>query len=113
MYDYITTLMRVNPIHVPVLFKSFYEHVEQYFDSKEAQQIVSLFAFFLCITPFDTMAIYTLLSYTEFQHDGYYNVVGNYKIIEGNWDELQKNVKIHYKQPSCRFYGHGRKNRGR
>ena len=75
MFDYITTLMRVNPVHVPVLFRSFYKHVERYFDSEEAQQIVSLVAFFLGRTPFDTLAIYTLLSYTEFQHDGYYNVV--------------------------------------
>ena len=108
MFDYITTLMRVNPIHVPVLFRSFYQHVERYFDSKEAQQIVSLVAFFLGRTPFDTMAIYTLLSYTEFQHDGYYNVVGGmYKIIEGLVDELSKeNVNIHYNtelgRASCR-----------
>ena len=27
MFDYITTLIRVNPVHVPVLFKSFFAHV--------------------------------------------------------------------------------------
>lgn len=111
MFDYITTLMRVNPIHVPVLFKSFYDHVEKYFDSKEAQQIVSLVAFFLGRTPFDTMAIYTLLSYTEFQHDGYYNVVGGmYKIIEGLVDELTKeNVKIHYNTEVINYSSEGKK----
>lgn len=95
---YITTLMRVNPIHLPVLFKSFYEHVKKYFSSEEAIQIVSLVAFFLGRTPFDTMAIYTLLSYTEFKHDGYYNVKGGmYKIVEGLVNELEKeSVKIHY-----------------
>jgi len=95
---YVFTLMRVNPIHLPVLFKSFYEHVNQYFDSAEARQIISLVAFFLGRTPFDTMAIYTLLSYTEFKHDGYYNVEGGmYKIIEGLVAELEKeNVKFHY-----------------
>ncbi len=93
---YVFTLMRVNPIHLPVLFKSFYAHVNQYFDSQEARQIISLVAFFLGRTPFDTMAIYSLLSYTEFQHDGYYNVKGGmYKIVEGLVAELGKaNVKI-------------------
>lgn len=98
VFHYILTLMRVNPVHLPVLFKSFYQHVKQYFSSKEAVQIISLVAFFLGRTPFDTMAIYTLLSYTEFKHDGYYNVKGGmYKIVEGLVEELEKDkVKIHY-----------------
>lgn len=96
--SYIFTLMRVNPVHIPVLFKSFWQHVKQYFSSKEAQQIISLVAFFLGRTPFDTMGIYSLLSYTEFQHDGYYNVKGGmYKIADGLVNELQKeNVKLNY-----------------
>lgn len=97
-FSYILTLMRVNPVHLPVLFKSFWEQVKLNFTSKEAQQIISLVAFFLGRTPFDTMAIYTLLSYTEFRHDGYYNVEGGmYKIVEGIVNELKKeNVKIIY-----------------
>jgi len=97
-FSYIVTLMRVNPIHIPVLFKSFWQHVQQHFSSTEAQQIVSLVAFFLGRTPFDTMAIYSLLSYTEFKHDGYFNVEGGmYKIVEGIVDELKKeNVKFNY-----------------
>jgi phytoene desaturase len=95
---YIFTLMRVNPVHIPVLFKSFWQHVNQYFSSKEARQIISLVAFFLGRTPFDTMGIYSLLSYTEFKHDGYYNVKGGmYKIVEGLVQELVKEkVKIYY-----------------
>ncbi|WP_340113039.1 phytoene desaturase family protein [Maribellus mangrovi] len=98
MLHYIFTLMRVNPVHIPVLFKSFYQHVNKYFSSKEAVQIISLVAFFLGRTPFDTMAIYSLLSYTEFKHDGYYNVKGGmYKIVEGLVKELEKeNIRIHY-----------------
>ncbi len=98
LFHYIITLMRVNPVHLPVLFKSFYQHVKKYFSSREAVQIISLVAFFLGRTPFDTMAIYSLLSYTEFRHDGYYNVKGGmYKIVEGLVEELEKeNVKIHY-----------------
>jgi phytoene desaturase len=97
-FEYIITLMKVNPVHIPVLFRSFWKHVNQHFSSKEARQIISLVAFFLGRTPFDTMAIYTLLSYTEFRHDGYYNVEGGmYQIIEGMVSELKKeDVKITY-----------------
>ena len=98
LVGYVWALMRVNPVHIPVLFKSFWSHVTKYFSSAQAQQIISLVAFFLGRTPFDTMGIYSLLSYTEFKHDGYYNVKGGmYKIIEGFVELLNKeNVKIHY-----------------
>lgn len=97
-FHYVITLARVNPVHIPVLFKNFYSHVKQYFSSQEAIQIISLVAFFLGRTPFDTMAIYSLLSYTEFKHDGYFNVKGGmYKIIEGLVKELEKeNIKVNY-----------------
>jgi phytoene desaturase len=52
----------VNPTHIPVLFRSFWQEVKRNFTAKEAQQIISLVAFFLGRTPFDTMALYTLLS---------------------------------------------------
>ena len=89
--------MQVNPVHIPILFQSFWQHVKKYFSSKEARQIISLVAFFLGRTPFDTMGIYSLLSYTEFKHDGYYNVKGGmYKIVEGLIRELEKeNIKNH------------------
>ncbi|MFA9390444.1 MAG: phytoene desaturase family protein [Prolixibacteraceae bacterium] len=98
LFDYIKALVSVNPIHIPVLFRKFNQQVNRYFDSNEARQIVSLVAFFLGRTPFDTSAIYTLLSYTEFRHDGYYNVKGGmYKIVEGIVNELEKrNVRITY-----------------
>ncbi len=88
---YIISLAQVNPIHIPQLFLTFSQHVKKYFDSKEAQQIISLIAFFLGRTPFDTSAIYSLLSHIEFKHDGYYNVEGGmYKIVEGIVNELHK-----------------------
>lgn len=98
LWDYISSLMTVNPEHIPVLLKTFWQQVCQYFDSKEARQIVSLVAFFLGRTPFDTMGIYSLLSYTEFKHDGYYNVEGGmYNIVVGMLKELEKvNVNIKY-----------------
>ncbi len=104
---YVITLMRVNPAHIPVLFKNFYAHVNEYFSSREARQIISLVAFFLGRTPFDTMAIYSLLSYTEFKHDGYYNVKGGmYKIVEGLVTELEKEkVPIRYNTEVTGFVG--------
>jgi phytoene desaturase len=96
--DYFLKLMKVNPVHLPVITRNFWQQVSKYFKSDEAVQILSLVAFFLGRTPFDTSAVYTLLSYTEFMHDGYFNVEGGmYKIIEGIVDELKKeNVRIVY-----------------
>ncbi len=98
LFDYFVKLLRVNPVHLPVLFRNFWQQVSKYFKSDDAIQILSLVAFFLGKTPFDTSAVYTLLSYTEFMHDGYFNVEGGmYKIIEGIVNELEKeNVKITY-----------------
>jgi phytoene desaturase len=98
LFDYFVKLLRVNPVHLPVLFRNFWQQVSHYFKSEDAVQILSLVAFFLGRTPFDTSAVYTLLSYTEFRHDGYFNVEGGmYKIIEGIVSELEKeNVKITY-----------------
>ncbi len=108
---YLLTLMRVNPKHLPILFRSFWQEVARHFTSKEARQIASLVAFFLGRTPFDTMAIYTLLSYTEFKHDGYYNVEGGmYKIVEGLVKELEKEkVPIYYHTEIVDFVGNGKK----
>lgn len=96
--DYFSKLMKVNPALLPVLFSNFWKHISHYFSSAEARQIVSLVSFFLGRTPFDTSAVYSLLSYTEFRHDGYFNVEGGmYQIIEGLVEELKKaGVKITY-----------------
>lgn len=98
VFDYLLTLMKVNPVHLPVIFRNFWQQVSHYIKSDDARQIMSLVAFFLGKTPFDTEAVYTLLSYTEFMHDGYFNVKGGmYKIIEGFIDELKKdNITIDY-----------------
>lgn len=88
---YLKALMQVNPVHLPVLLKTFWKQVNVYFESKEARQIVSLIAFFLGRTPFDTNAIYTLLSHIEFTHTGYYNVKGGmYTIVSSLVNELMK-----------------------
>jgi len=98
LIHYFFTLMQAPPKLLPVLFRSFWQQVCIYFNSDEVRQILSLVAFFVGRTPFDTPAVYSLLSYTEFIHNGYFNVQGGmYKIVEGLCDELQKqNIKIHY-----------------
>ncbi len=98
LIHYFITLMQAPPQLLPVLFRNFWQQVCRYFDSDEVRQILSLVAFFVGRTPFDTPAVYSLLSYTEFIHNGYFNVQGGmYKIVEGLCNELQKqNIKIHY-----------------
>ncbi len=95
---YLKALMQVNPAHLGVLLKSFWAQTGKYFKSKEARQIVSLIAFFLGRTPYDTNAVFTLLSHIEFRHKGYYNIKGGmYTIVEGLLKELlQKNATFHY-----------------
>ena len=88
---YLKALTDVNPKHLSVLFRSFWKQVNVYFESKEVRQIVSLIAFFLGRTPFDTNAVYTLLSHIEFSHTGYYNVEGGmYTIVKSLINELSK-----------------------
>lgn len=98
VFNYLLTLMKVNPVHLPVIFRNFWKQVSHYVRSKYARQILLLVAFFLGKTPFDTPAVYMLLSYTEFMHDGYFNVKGGmYKIIEGIVKEIEKEkIKIHF-----------------
>lgn len=97
-WSYLWALATVPPKHLPKLTRSFWNEVEKHFDSREVKEIVSLVSFFLGGTPFNTPAIYTLLSYTEFMHDGYHNVKGGmYQIVEGLVSYLNnKGVHFHY-----------------
>lgn len=98
MAQWLTTLARVPWIHAPKLIRSFWKEMGRHFSSEEVKQIFSLVAFFLGATPYDTPAIYTLLTYTELVHDGYHNVRGGmYRIVEGLLDEMKKRgIRIHY-----------------
>ncbi|HPC97669.1 MAG TPA: phytoene desaturase family protein [Bacteroidales bacterium] len=109
--DYLLTLMKVNPEHGLVLFRTYWSQVSKYFSSEEARQILSLVAFFLGRTPFDTSGVYTLLSYTEFVHDGYFNVEGGmYRIVEGFVKELEKKgVRITYNTEITGVEGSGKR----
>lgn len=96
--DFILTLMKVPIRHAPKLTRNVWSEMNRYFDSQEIKEIFSLVIFFLGATPFDTPALYTLLSYTEMVHNGYHNVEGGmYKIVEGLIKELEKeDVQIVY-----------------
>ena len=96
--SYLAGLMSVPPGHIPKVTRNFWKELNRYFSSDEVKEILSLVAFFLGGTPFDTPGVYTMLSYTEFVHDGYYNIDGGmYRIVEGIVSELQKQgVKISY-----------------
>lgn len=96
--DYFLQLARVPLKHSPMMFRSMWTELDSKFESEEAKVIFSLVAFFLGSTPFQTPAVYSLLNYTELEHDGYWNVKGGmYKIVEELLRLLeQRNVKIHY-----------------
>jgi len=81
--DYLKKLLRVPMKHLPYLFKNMWQEVETHFSSNEMRMIFSLVAFFLGSTPFKTSAIYSLLNYIEFRHNGYWRVQGGmYKVVE-------------------------------
>jgi len=93
---YLLRLATVPPVHAPMMFRSMWEELNNHFSSFEVKVIFSLVGFFLGGTPFDTPAVFSMLSYTEMVHDGYHNVKGGmYKIVEGLVGLLrQKGVKI-------------------
>lgn len=87
LLQYAVSLMQVPLKHGPLLLRSMWTELERHFDSEDVKVIFSLVAFFLGSTPFDTPAVYSLLNYTELQHDGYWNIKGGmYRIVE----ELEK-----------------------
>jgi len=97
LLQYGTSLLKVPKKHIPLLFRTMWKELDKRFDSEEVKIIFSLVAFFLGATPFDTPAVYSLLNYTELQHDGYYCVKGGmYKIAEEIKKIVEdKGVKIH------------------
>ena len=97
LLDYVRALISVPLKHAPMLLRSMWQELERNFEAEEVKVIFSLVAFFLGSTPFDTPAVYSLLNYTELQHDGYWSVKGGmYKIAESLRTLLEeRGVKIH------------------
>lgn len=96
--DFAATLATVPLRHAPLMLKSMWSEMEQHFTSYEVKVIFSLVAFFLGATPFDTPAVFSMLTYTELVHDGYHNVKGGmYRIVEDLLGVLEsKGVKVTY-----------------
>jgi len=96
--DFLLKLSKVPIKFTPKLFYNMWQEVCKYFSSYEVRTIMSLVAFFLGSTPFNTMAIYNVLNYTELIHDGYYIVEGGmYRIAQELIKILEKEgVKISY-----------------
>lgn len=97
-FDFAFTLATVPLKHGPLMLKTMWKEMNAHFTSYEVKVIFSLVAFFLGATPFDTPAVYSMLTYTELIHDGYHNVKGGmYKIVEGLVGELHKrNITVTY-----------------
>jgi phytoene desaturase len=111
--DFLLQMTKMPVRYVPMVIRSVWGEMGRYFNSYEARVIFSLVSFFLGATPFDTSAVYTILSYTEMVHDGYHNVEGGmYRIVEGLMREADKaGVKIHYNVRINSYEAAGRRNR--
>jgi len=96
--EYALSLIKVPLKHSPLLFRSMWKELEKQFDSEEVRVIFSLVAFFLGSTPFETPAVYSLLNYTELEHNGYWNIQGGmYKIAEEMKKVLdERGVTFHF-----------------
>lgn len=98
LLQYALTLASVPMQHAPLMLRSMWSELDKRFTSYEAKVIFSLVAFFLGATPFDTPAVYSMLTYTELKHDGYHNVTGGmYRIVDGMVKVLNdRGVKFHF-----------------
>jgi phytoene desaturase len=108
-FEFFVQLTKVPLKHGPKMLRSIWKELNNHFSSYEAKVIFSLVSFFLGGTPFETPAVYTILNYTELEHDGYFNVKGGmYKIVEGLMEELEReNVQIHYNVEITGYKGKG------
>lgn len=102
MLDYFLKMSKVPFKHIPYLFRTMWQELDKTFSSEEVKIIFSLVAFFLGSTPFQTPSIYSLLSYTELRHNGYWSVNGGMynivksivKILEERGVEFQFNTEV-------------------
>jgi len=111
--DFLYRMTKLPVKHVPKVMRSVWKEMSRYFTSYEVRVIFSLVSFFLGATPFDTPAVYTILSYTEMVHDGYHNVEGGmYRIVEGLLREAAKaGIRIHYNVTIAGYEADWKRNR--
>lgn len=96
LLHYLLTLSTVPIKHAPLMFRSMWKELDNHFSSEEVKIIFSLVSFFLGATPFNTPAVYSLLNYTELQHDGYWNVKGGMYDIVTRITELLKQRGVEF-----------------
>lgn len=102
LLDYFVHFFQVPLKHTPYLFRTMWEHLDNTFDHERTKVIFSLVSFFLGSTPFKTPSVYSLLSYTEMEHDGYWAVKGGMysivteilKLLEANGVEIIYDTEI-------------------
>ncbi|MCB9211830.1 MAG: phytoene desaturase, partial [Ignavibacteriales bacterium] len=98
MLDYFMKMSKVPFKHIPYLFRTMWNELNKNFTSEEVKIIFSLVAFFLGSTPFQTPSIYSLLSYTEMRHNGYWSVKGGmYTVVQSIVEILiKRGVEFHF-----------------
>jgi phytoene desaturase len=109
--DFVVQMTKIDVRHTPKIVRTVWKELDRFFESYEVKVIFSLVAFFLGSTPFDTPAVYSILSYTEMKHDGYHNVEGGmYRIVEGMIREMEAaGVKIHYNTEIVEYESDGKR----
>lgn len=96
--EYIWQMAKVPKRHLPYLFRTMWDEVDKNFTDEKVKIVLSLVAFFLGSTPFQTPAIYSLLNYTEMKYNGYWAVEGGmYNVVVELVKILeQMGVNFHY-----------------
>lgn len=109
--DFVLQMTKIDVRHTPKIVRTVWKELDRFFESYEVKVIFSLVAFFLGSTPFDTPAVYSILSYTEMKHDGYHNVDGGmYRIVEGLIREMEAaGIKIHYNTEIVAYESDGKR----
>lgn len=98
LYEYVWQMAKVPKRHLPYLFRTMWQEVDKNFSDEKVKIILSLVAFFLGSTPFQTPAIYSLLNYTEMKYNGYWAVQGGmYQLVIDLVKILEEmGVKFHF-----------------
>jgi len=82
LFEYLWQMAKVPKRHLPYLFRTIWDEVDKNFTDEKVKIVLSLVAFFLGSTPFQTPAIYSLLNYTEMKYNGYWAVEGGmYRLV--------------------------------
>lgn len=109
--EYLLALATVPLKHSKSLVRTMWSDLDKHFKSEEVKIILSLVSFFLGSSPFQTPAVYKLLSYTELKHDGYWSVDGGmYQIVRELQKELEKRgVQFHFQTEIQSYTQEGKK----